>query len=293
MDLYVLLSKRWTPAVPLADSPRWARRYTIHVTLVSAMTAPCSLFLVALQSPAMTTFVTVVIMGSWTRAVQARWPLKGAMFGYGIPMMSGLIVALAWYGSMLNWFLAGFALLNLVLTLREGVKQNERLTASLMLQFENEALAAQLREQVAATERASAEKTRFLAAASHDLRQPMHAIALFGAALGSNAAPAARDPERGAADARGRCAGRLARHHARHLAPRRGRGPGGAARAVARCPADPAAPHLLGAGRAQAAAAARAAPAACGSTAIRSCSTACCRTWSTTRSSTRRRAASR
>ncbi|WP_431511451.1 ATP-binding response regulator [Variovorax sp. DAIF25] len=185
MDLYVLLSRRWTPEVPLADSPRWARRYTVHVTLVSTMTAPCSLFLVALQSPAMTTFVTVVIMGSWTRAVQARWPLKGAMFGYGIPMMSGLIVALAWYGSMLNWFLAGFALLNLVLTLREGVKQNERLTASLILQFENEALAAQLREQVAATERASAEKTRFLAAASHDLRQPMHAIALFGAALGS------------------------------------------------------------------------------------------------------------
>ncbi|WP_216649378.1 hypothetical protein, partial [Stenotrophomonas sp. M37] len=81
--------------------------------------------------------------------------------------MSGLIAALVWYGHMLNWFLAGFALLNLVLTLREGVKQNERLTASLILQFENEALAAQLREQVAATERASAEKTRFLAAASH------------------------------------------------------------------------------------------------------------------------------
>ena len=72
MDLYVLLSKRWTPEVPLADSPRWARRYTVHVTLVSTVTAPASLFLVALQSPAMTTFVTVVIMGSWTRAVQAR-----------------------------------------------------------------------------------------------------------------------------------------------------------------------------------------------------------------------------
>jgi len=185
VDLYALFTSRWTPAVPLAETPYWEKKYTRIVTIISTITAPSSLFLVSIQDPMLTTFVTVVIMGSWTRAVQARWPLKRAMFGYGIPMMSGLIVSLAWYGGALNWFLAGFAFVNLVLTLSEGVKQNRRLTASLILQFENEALAAQLREQIAATERASAEKTHFLAAASHDLRQPMHAIALFGAALGN------------------------------------------------------------------------------------------------------------
>lgn len=40
-----------------------------------------------------------------------------------------------------------------------------------------------LDKKIAAIEQASAEKTRFLATASHDLRQPMHAIALFGAAM--------------------------------------------------------------------------------------------------------------
>jgi signal transduction histidine kinase/CheY-like chemotaxis protein len=198
VDLYALLTSRWTPQVPVSESPFWARKYARIGTLISMMTAPCSLFLVVIQNPMLTTFVTVVIMGSWTRAVQARWPLKAAMFGYGIPMMSGLIISLAWYGGALNWFLAGFAFVNLVLTLSEGVKQNKRLTASLILQFENEALAARLREQIAATERASAEKTRFLAAASHDLRQPMHAIALFGAALGNalRRRPEARHVER-------------------------------------------------------------------------------------------------
>ncbi|MDN6882138.1 hybrid sensor histidine kinase/response regulator [Variovorax sp. CAN2819] len=185
VDLYALRASRWTPEAALDESPRWARKYTRIVTAVSTVTAPSSLFLVSIQDSMLTTFVTVVIMGSWTRAVQARWPLRPAMFGYGIPMMSGLIISLAWYGGALNWFLAGFAFVNLVLTLSEGVKQNKRLTATLILQFENEALAAQLREQIAATERASAEKTHFLAAASHDLRQPMHAIALFGAALGN------------------------------------------------------------------------------------------------------------
>jgi signal transduction histidine kinase len=45
-------------------------------------------------------------------------------------------------------------------------------------------LTRRLEEQVAITERASREKSRFMAAASHDLRQPLQAIALFGAVVG-------------------------------------------------------------------------------------------------------------
>ena len=183
VDLYALFTPRWTPAAPMAESAYWARKYTRLVTLISMTTAIAPFFFVSSTDLFMTTVLTVVIMGSWTRAVQARWPLRPAMFGYGIPMMSGLILALAWYGGPLNWFLAGFGAVNLILTLRAGVQQNRQLTESLMLRFENEALAMRLKEQIEATERASAEKTRFLAAASHDLRQPMHAIALFGATM--------------------------------------------------------------------------------------------------------------
>lgn len=182
-DLGAFFAARWTPAVPLEDTPRWALRYTVASTLVSGATAPAAFFFVASADLAEVTVVTVVIIGSWTRAVQARWPLKGAIFGYGLPMKCGLIAGLIWNGGAISWFLAAFCTANLILTLRAGVQQNRRLTESLMLRFENETLAERLREQVAATERASAEKTRFLAAASHDLRQPMHAIALFGAAM--------------------------------------------------------------------------------------------------------------
>ncbi|MGF6347493.1 signal transduction histidine kinase/CheY-like chemotaxis protein [Variovorax sp. W2I14] len=182
-DSYALLTSRWKPATPLADVPYWARKYTWLATLVSATNVPAVFLLMVVDNPVVTTIATVVIMGSWTRAVQARWPLKAAMFGYGIPMMSGLIVALAWHGGELHWFLAAFCTVNLVLTLRAGVQQNRRLTESLILRFENESLAARLKEQISATQRASDEKTRFLAAASHDLRQPLHAIALFGAAM--------------------------------------------------------------------------------------------------------------
>lgn len=48
---------------------------------------------------------------------------------------------------------------------------------------ENDQLVSQLRHHVALVEAANKEKTRFLGAASHDLRQPMHALGLFAAAL--------------------------------------------------------------------------------------------------------------
>lgn len=86
VNLYALLAPRWTPDALVSESHYWARRYTCIVTLISITTAlPCALFLVLIQSPEMTTLVIVVIMVSWTRAVQARWPIRQAMFGCSKP----------------------------------------------------------------------------------------------------------------------------------------------------------------------------------------------------------------
>lgn len=51
------------------------------------------------------------------------------------------------------------------------------------VRHENDRLVSQLRHHVLLVETADNEKTRFLGAASHDLRQPMHALGLFAAAL--------------------------------------------------------------------------------------------------------------
>ena len=52
-----------------------------------------------------------------------------------------------------------------------------------MLRFENLDLVENLQREKAAAEQANAAKSRFLAAASHDLRQPVHALSLFVAAM--------------------------------------------------------------------------------------------------------------
>jgi CheY-like chemotaxis protein/nitrogen-specific signal transduction histidine kinase len=54
---------------------------------------------------------------------------------------------------------------------------------SITLRLDNAELVENLREQKAVAEQANTDKSRFLAAASHDLRQPMHAIGLLVEAM--------------------------------------------------------------------------------------------------------------
>ncbi len=182
-DIYVFFTPRWNPSRPARESAYWARKISRMVTLVSMISAVVPWLIVPYDNLPMTSLLMAVIVGSCARAAQSLWPLKSALFGYTLPMSLGLITALAWQGDGLHLFLAAAGAAYLLLTLRAGIGQHKLLTESLMLRFENEALAARLGEQIAATERASEEKTRFLGTASHDLRQPLHAIALFGAAL--------------------------------------------------------------------------------------------------------------
>lgn len=56
-------------------------------------------------------------------------------------------------------------------------------TESVTLRFENLDLVEKLQREKAAAELANTAKSRFLAAASHDLRQPVHALSLFVAAM--------------------------------------------------------------------------------------------------------------
>jgi two-component system, sensor histidine kinase len=60
---------------------------------------------------------------------------------------------------------------------------NRTITESLSLRFENIDLVRELSEQRDEAERANVGKSKFLAAASHDLRQPLHALTLFTSAL--------------------------------------------------------------------------------------------------------------
>jgi two-component system, sensor histidine kinase len=79
--------------------------------------------------------------------------------------------------------LAALAATLLVVLVRLTLDQNDSLALLLAARFRNEDLVQQLRSQIDVAARANEEKTRFLASAAHDLRQPLHALGMFCAAL--------------------------------------------------------------------------------------------------------------
>lgn len=65
---------------------------------------------------------------------------------------------------------------------------NKTYIEALLIRNENRELVNELREQKEEAEKANQAKSKFLAAASHDLRQPLHALNLYASILASNIA---------------------------------------------------------------------------------------------------------
>ena len=130
---------------------------------------------------ASTMLVIMVFCTGGIHGVTHCWP---AVLAFMLPLTSSLILALAVRATdHLHLFLTFIAVLHSAMSLYTARRQHELLTQSLLDCFENQELSEQLQEKISLIQHISDEKTRFFAAASHDLRQPLHAISLFGAVL--------------------------------------------------------------------------------------------------------------
>ncbi len=131
----------------------------------------------------LTTLMMMVIMGLVSAGMASVAPHRPAIAAFTIPMLAGLGTAMLWQRDNMHFFLAMCALLFIYTNLNFGFRQNRLLSDALLARYEKESLAQRLEEQLQLVEQASREKTRFFASASHDLRQPLHSLGLFGSAL--------------------------------------------------------------------------------------------------------------
>jgi signal transduction histidine kinase len=165
------------------DAKRWADYFT-HATIFSGITwgaAGVLFFLPDSAGHLVLLYTSIMGLAAGSMIVTAYW-LPG-FYAMAIPAISMSAARLAYEGTFEYQGLGVLMMMYLSIIIMVGRNQKQSAYEAIQLRFENLDLIDQLRDQKQVAENANIAKSKFLAAASHDLRQPLHALTLFVATL--------------------------------------------------------------------------------------------------------------
>jgi signal transduction histidine kinase/CheY-like chemotaxis protein len=179
------------------DGRRWADYFTI-TSVLSGLGwgyAGVEFFVPGAVAEQVFLYVSLVGLGAGSLIATSYW--LPAYFGFVVPSLAAAIVQLALQDGPAYKGLAALLLMYFVILTRVALRQGRAVREVLRLRFENRDLVEELRRQKdmaeesrdvaeeakTRAEQANIGKSKFLAAASHDLRQPLHALGLLIGAL--------------------------------------------------------------------------------------------------------------
>jgi signal transduction histidine kinase/CheY-like chemotaxis protein len=128
-------------------------------------------------------FLVIGLIGMGAGCVYASASVMPSFFAYFYPSILLPAVLFLRAHDSVHFVTGVLMLVFLSLMTPFALRVYRLIDESIKLRFENLGLIGELREQKDAAEEANIAKSRFLAAASHDLRQPLHAMGLFVQAL--------------------------------------------------------------------------------------------------------------
>lgn len=176
-----------------AAASRWGGYWAAGSTLAGALWGVAAVTAFP-ASPAYQALLIVCLFGAALGGLNLTAVYKPSFYGFVLPALAPLIVRVAIVGDSVHLFIAGVMSVVLAFLVGFGHRLNDVLTRSLVIRYENIDLIGELKERTrsaidarAAAEAANRAKSQLLAAASHDLRQPLHALGLYVAALAARA----------------------------------------------------------------------------------------------------------
>lgn len=134
------------------------------------------------------------VIGLSSGALNSLKPSLAALFLFLVPCVGSVIVTTLTHLDSYSMFVVTGASGYLAWSSTYAVAAHRSLIRSLQNHYQVEELAVKLQAQKDIAEMATEAKSRFLAAASHDLRQPMHALNLYLGALANLSLPPNAQP---------------------------------------------------------------------------------------------------
>jgi two-component system, sensor histidine kinase len=195
------LVREWHRAQPgLAATPRWGRYWAAGSAAGGALWGTAAVAMYP-DSPPHQALLIVCLFGVVLGGLNLTAVYKPSFYGFVVPALVPLILREALIADRVHTFTALVLTVVLGFVLAFGHHLNDVLTRSLAIRYENVDLINGLKRQTraahearAAAEAANRAKSQLLAAASHDLRQPLHALGLYTAVLATRARGAPWQP---------------------------------------------------------------------------------------------------
>lgn len=162
---------------------RWGRFFSIAMLADGLTWGAASMLFFVPGSVPLQVFLLVSIIGLCAGSISLLSYWLESYYAYIVPPLLLCAFRLALEGGVEYWSLAALVLMSLAVLLLVGQSVGQSVMSAIRLGFENLDLVKQLHAEKEIAENATRDKTLFLATASHDLRQPLHAMSLFADAL--------------------------------------------------------------------------------------------------------------
>lgn len=168
----------------------WERVWTLSTGVHGSVWGSTAFIMYVPHSPEHQALLLVALFAISTAAVPLVVRHLPSLYTFVLCVLAPIMIRLAFHGDDAQIALVMISALVMYGIFIFGTELNQTITESVRRRYQNIELIDQLTDQTAKAEAARKEaddanrmKTRFLAAASHDLRQPMHALGLFSDSL--------------------------------------------------------------------------------------------------------------
>lgn len=191
LSIWLVQAIRWRVLRHLPESKRPMPERMQIAVLLSGINGVCHALAVGFfpyLNDGQRSVLSLLLAGITTGAVGTTSGHPRIFHAFALPTMLGLAMGWAWVPLTASSSWIGLAMATFLVAYQGILSSLAKgaygaLNRSIKMQIKQWRMNRQLREALKQAEQANAAKTRFLASASHDLRQPLHTLTLFCAAL--------------------------------------------------------------------------------------------------------------